>query len=61
MIIWWLKANGRRSILIILMRCLECSGNTSCNKCAFGVGAGKFLGYLITNRGIEVNPIRSKL
>ena len=26
------------------------------NKCAFGVGAGKFLGYLITNRGIEVNP-----
>ena len=25
------------------------------NKCAFGVGAGKFLGYLITNRGIEVN------
>ena len=26
------------------------------NKCAFRVGAGKFLGYLITNRGIEVNP-----
>lgn len=26
------------------------------NKCAFGVGASKFLGYLITNRGIEVNP-----
>ncbi|XP_023881942.1 uncharacterized protein LOC136065444 [Quercus suber] len=25
-------------------------------KCAFGVGAGKFLRYLITNRGIEVNP-----
>ena len=25
-------------------------------KCAFGVGAGKFLGYLITGRGIEVNP-----
>ena len=25
-------------------------------KCAFGVGAGKFLGYLITNRGIEINP-----
>jgi len=25
------------------------------NKCAFGVEAGKFLGYLITNRGIEVN------
>ena len=26
------------------------------DKCAFGVGVGKFLGYLITNRGIEVNP-----
>ena len=25
-------------------------------KCTFGVGAGKFLGYLITNQGIEVNP-----
>ena len=25
-------------------------------KCAFGVGAGKFLGYLITSRRIEVNP-----
>ena len=26
------------------------------NKCVFGVGANKFLGYLITNRGIKVNP-----
>ena len=26
------------------------------DKCAFGVGASKFLGYMITNRGIEVNP-----
>ena len=26
------------------------------DKCAFGVGAGKFLGYLITDRGIEVSP-----
>ena len=25
-------------------------------KCAFGVEVGKFLGYLITGRGIEVNP-----
>ena len=25
-------------------------------KCTFGVGAGKFLGYLITGLGIEVNP-----
>ena len=26
------------------------------DKCAFRVKAGKFLGYLITNRGIEFNP-----
>lgn len=25
-------------------------------KCAFGVRAGKFLGYMVTERGIEVNP-----
>ena len=25
-------------------------------KCVFGVGAGKFWSYLITNRGIEINP-----
>ena len=25
-------------------------------KCAFGVRVGKFLGYLIISRGIEVNP-----
>ena len=24
-------------------------------KCTFGVGAGKFLGYLISSRGIEAN------
>ena len=25
-------------------------------KCAFGVQSGKFLGYMITQRGIEANP-----
>ena len=25
-------------------------------KCTFGVGAGKFVGYLISTRGIEANP-----
>ena len=25
-------------------------------KCTFGVGAGKFLGYLVFTRGIEANP-----
>ena len=30
------------------------------DKCAFGVGAGKFLGYIISHRGIEVNPDQIK-
>ncbi|MCI27304.1 hypothetical protein A2U01_0048502 [Trifolium medium] len=25
-------------------------------KCSFGVQAGKFLGFMLTNRGIEANP-----
>lgn len=25
-------------------------------KCAFGVSVGKFLGFMVTQRGIEVNP-----
>ena len=25
------------------------------SKCSFGVGSGKFLGYMITHQGIEVN------
>ena len=29
-------------------------------KCTFGVGPGKFLGCLITNRGIEVNSNQIK-
>ena len=32
--------------------------NTS--KCSFGVGSGKFLGYMVTHRGIEVNPDQIK-
>ena len=30
------------------------------DKCTFRVGAGKLLGYMITNRGIEVNPDQIK-
>ena len=26
------------------------------SKCSFGIGSGKFLGYMITHRGIEVDP-----
>ena len=30
------------------------------SKCFFGVGSGKFLGYMVTHRGIEVNPNQDK-
>ena len=26
------------------------------SKCSFGIGFGKFLGYMVTHRGIEVDP-----
>ena len=26
------------------------------SKCSFGVGSGKFFGYMVTHQGIEVNP-----
>ena len=29
-------------------------------KCSFGVGSGKFLNYIVTHRGIEVNPDQIK-
>ena len=30
------------------------------SKCSFGVGSGNFLGYIVTHRGIEVNPDQIK-
>ena len=30
------------------------------SKCSFGVGSSKFLGYMVTHRGIEVNPDQIK-
>ena len=29
-------------------------------KCAFGVSTGRFLGFMVTQRGIEVNPAQLK-
>ena len=31
------------------------------SKCSFGVGSGKFLRYMVTHRGIEVNPDQIKV
>ena len=29
------------------------------SKCSFGVGSGKFLGYMVTHRGIEIKDRKS--
>ena len=31
------------------------------SKCSFSVGSGKFLGYMVTYRGIEINPDQMKV
>ena len=49
--------NDLRSIFEVLRKhelCLNAS------KCFFSVDSGKFLGYMITYRGIEVNPDQIK-
>lgn len=30
------------------------------SKCAFGVSFSKFLGFMVSHRGIEANPIKSR-
>ena len=37
------------------------SYNMKLAKCAFGVSAGKFLGFIVNNRGIEANPNKIKV
>ena len=45
--------NGIGDIFEILRRHKLCLNAT---KCSFGVGSGKFLGYMVTHCGIEVDP-----
>ena len=33
---------------------------SNASKCSFGIGSSKFLGYMVTHRGIEVNPDQIK-
>ena len=47
-----------RNVFEILRKhrlCLKAS------KCSFSVGSGKFLGYMVTHRGIEINPDQMKV
>ena len=49
---------GDLRIIFEILRNYKLHLNAS--KCSFGVGSGKFLGYMITHRGIEVNPDQIK-
>ena len=44
--------------LQVILRSYKLRLNAS--KCSFGVGLGKFLGYMVTHNGIEVNPNQIK-
>ena len=44
---------GDLRVVLEILRSYKLRLNAS--KCSFGVGSGKFLGYMVTHRGIEVN------
>ena len=46
-----------RNIFQILKKYKLC---LNASKCSFGVGSSKFLGYMVTHKGIEVNPDQIK-
>ena len=45
---------GDLRVIFEILRSYKLRLNAS--KCSFGVGSGKFLGYMVTHKGIEVNP-----
>ena len=47
------KHLGDLRVIFEILRSYKLHLNTS--KCSFGVGSSKFLGYMVTHRGIEVN------
>ena len=52
------KSKGYKEHLADLRETLECTGKHGLkmnpNKCAFGVSAGQFLGFMVHERGIEI-------
>jgi len=53
------KSKGHQEHLADLRRTLECTRKHGLkmnpNKCAFGVSAGQFLGFMVHERGIEIS------
>ena len=52
------KHLGDLQVVFEILRSYKLRLNAS--KCSFDVGLGKFLGYMVTHRGIEVNPDQIK-
>ena len=50
---------GDLRVIFEILRSYRLRLNAS--KCSFGVGSGKFLGYMVTHKGIEVNPDQIKV
>ena len=61
MLVKWVKAKLYITHLVKAFQVLK-SYNMKLNpaKCAFRVSAGKFLGFIVNNRGIEANPDKIK-
>ena len=49
---------GDLQVIFEILRSHKLRLNAS--KCSFGVGLGKFLGYMVTHKGIEINPDQIK-
>ena len=49
---------GDLQVIFEILRSYKLRLNAS--KCSFGVGSSKFLGYMVTHKGIEVNPDQIK-
>ena len=49
---------GDLRVIFEILRSYKLRLNAS--KCSFGVGLGKFLSYMVTHKGIEVNPDQIK-
>ena len=54
----WAKHAQHLEVAFHLIRAYKMKLNLT--KCAFGVSARKFLGFMVTQRGIEVNPTQVK-
>jgi len=48
------------NLLELLMQLRKYNMRLNPRKCTFGVQVGKFLGYMLTERGIKVNPDKCK-